>query len=58
MANLIRINFQMEAQYNLLRDFTKCLKANPAILHDPKLSFFREYLERLDYFFVLFLLNF
>ena len=36
-----------------LKQFIEQCKANPSILSDPSLSFFRDYLERSDYFFFL-----
>uniref|UniRef100_A0A915ART5 Hsp70-interacting protein N-terminal domain-containing protein n=1 Tax=Parascaris univalens TaxID=6257 RepID=A0A915ART5_PARUN len=37
----------MDAQTELLRQFVQLCKKNPAILHDPKFGFYKEYLESL-----------
>lgn len=36
-----------KAQLKLLQEFTALCKSNPAILHLPELSFYRDWLERL-----------
>lgn len=37
----------MDAQVELLRQFVNVCKRNPAILHEPRFEFYKDYLERL-----------
>ena len=39
-----------------LKVFTQACKANPAILHDPSLAFFKEYIETLGATVIIFLI--
>ena len=41
----------MEAQFALLEQFVKVCKADPSILHHPKLAFYREFIERCNLLF-------
>ena len=43
----------LEQQVTLLKQFIQVCKADPNILHNPKLSFYKEYLERLVSFSLL-----
>lgn len=42
----------LDQQVTLLRQFIEICKQNPAILHEPKLSFYKDYLERQRFLFI------